>query len=168
MSKKIKNKIILITGLPGSGKTSLANKLKPKISKILGSTIVINGDDIRNIFNLKNYSMEERLKLDLPYLKLANFILSQGVAVILTSVSIADEVRSKFKKNNKILFVHINSTLKSRQKFKKRIYSKKIDVPGKNQLIKKPHIVDIFIKNTGDDDLETVSKNMWLKILKFL
>ena len=46
--RKIK-KIFVITGFPGSGKTSIAKLIKKKIEKRLGTTIVINGDDIRNI-----------------------------------------------------------------------------------------------------------------------
>ena len=39
-----------ITGLSGSGKTSLAKKIKKDISKRYGPTIVISGDNLRKIF----------------------------------------------------------------------------------------------------------------------
>ena len=63
--KKIKlnhNKGILfwVTGLSGSGKTSIARKIKPKISKLYGPTIVFSGDDMRKIFGLTKYSRSER------------------------------------------------------------------------------------------------------------
>ena len=57
--KKIKlnpNKGILfwITGLAGSGKTSIAKGIKSKIIKLYGPTIMFSGDDMRKIFGLKS------------------------------------------------------------------------------------------------------------------
>ena len=57
MLKVIKNKnkgiLFWITGLSGSGKTTIAKKIRPFISKKYGPTIIINGDDMRNIFKLR-------------------------------------------------------------------------------------------------------------------
>ena len=67
MKKKInKNKGILfwVTGLSGSGKTTISKKIKKDISKNYGPTIVVSGDDLRQIFNLKGYSYSERLILN--------------------------------------------------------------------------------------------------------
>ena len=71
--KIIKSKGILfwITGLSGAGKTSIAKKLLNKIKKKYGPTIIISGDDLRKIFELKKYSFRERLKLSEKYCKLS-------------------------------------------------------------------------------------------------
>ena len=61
ISKK-KGILFWITGFPGSGKTAIANKIKPEITKFYGPTILINGDNLREIFNLKKYSENERIK----------------------------------------------------------------------------------------------------------
>ena len=55
MNKFSKDKGILfwVTGLSGSGKTTLAKKIFFYIKKTYGPTIVLSGDDIRNIFDLK-------------------------------------------------------------------------------------------------------------------
>ena len=47
-----RNKGILfwITGLSGSGKTSIAKEIFPSIKKKFGPTILISGDQIREIF----------------------------------------------------------------------------------------------------------------------
>ena len=53
-SKKRKKGILFwITGLSGSGKTSLAKKIFKFIKKKYGTTIV-SGDDIRKVFEFKN------------------------------------------------------------------------------------------------------------------
>ena len=47
--KKNKGIVFWITGLSGSGKTTIGKKIKTKIIKSYGPTIVFNGDDIRKI-----------------------------------------------------------------------------------------------------------------------
>ena len=74
--KKIKlNKkygiLFWITGLSGSGKTRIAKRIAGDIRKTYGKTIVLSGDDIRSIFNLKGYSYKERLNTVFKYCKLA-------------------------------------------------------------------------------------------------
>ena len=44
-----------ITGLPGSGKTTIGNILLKNISKKYGPTIVLSGDDLRKDFSLVGY-----------------------------------------------------------------------------------------------------------------
>ena len=51
------NKGILfwVTGLSGSGKSSIAKKIWPTIKRKFGPTILVNGDDMRSIFKLNKY-----------------------------------------------------------------------------------------------------------------
>ena len=53
MKKKIKKKGILfwITGLSGSGKTTISKLIKKDIVTNYGPTILVSGDDLRKIFN---------------------------------------------------------------------------------------------------------------------
>ena len=50
---KKKGIVFWITGLSGCGKTKIGHKIKNDIIKKYGPTILFSGDDIRNIFNLK-------------------------------------------------------------------------------------------------------------------
>ena len=62
--KKIKkNKGILfwITGLSGSGKTEISKLIYKFINDKYGKTLLISGDDVRDIFNIKKY----KKKIDL-------------------------------------------------------------------------------------------------------
>ena len=56
-----------ITGLSGSGKTTLAKKIYKKINKIYGPTIILSGDDIRNIFSLKKFLIKNQGSFKLPF-----------------------------------------------------------------------------------------------------
>ena len=56
-----RNKIIVITGLSGSGKTSIAKKIKKEIIKKYGPTIIVSGDNFRKIFKFNRYSFKTQL-----------------------------------------------------------------------------------------------------------
>ena len=56
---KKKGIVFWITGLSGSGKSTIAKYIKKKVEKKYGNTIIINGDDIRKIFNFQNYELKE-------------------------------------------------------------------------------------------------------------
>ena len=77
MKKIKKNKGILfwITGLTGSGKTEISKLIKEFISHKFGKTLIINGDDIRDIFDIKKYDREDRLKLGKNILYSLNILL---------------------------------------------------------------------------------------------
>ena len=66
-----KNKGILfwMTGLPGAGKTSLANIIIRPLNKKFGNTVLFNGDDIRSIFDLTDYSSQGRKKIGMLKLR---------------------------------------------------------------------------------------------------
>ena len=57
MIKINKDKGILfwITGLSGSGKTTLGKAIHRDINKLYGPTLMISGDDLRNIFDYKKF-----------------------------------------------------------------------------------------------------------------
>ena len=45
-----------ITGLAGSGKSSIARYLLPKIQKYYGPSIIVSGDNLRNIHGFRKYT----------------------------------------------------------------------------------------------------------------
>lgn len=110
LQKKNKNKGILfwITGLPGSGKTNIAIKIKNKIQSIYGPTLLVNGDDLRRIFQLKKYDKKNRIKYSKMFCKYAKFITDQKINLIFAIVGMMDEPRNWNRKNiNNYLEVYI-------------------------------------------------------------
>ena len=66
MIKKIDSKkgiLFFITGLSGSGKSTISKKIKNKIEKLYGPTIIISGEKIRNILRFYGYSKKERAEV---------------------------------------------------------------------------------------------------------
>lgn len=85
------NKIIWFTGLPCSGKTTLAKEISKKIDVFL-----LDGDEIRDILKNDDFSLEGRKK---HMLKVADFAFekSKEKTVIVSLVSPIREVREEIK-----------------------------------------------------------------------
>ena len=96
---KRKGILFWVTGLSGSGKTSVAKNIKKKIEKKYGPTIVVSGDDLRKIFNFKSYSLKERILLSKKFNKFCKYITNQKINLIFAVIGMFDRMRSWNRKN---------------------------------------------------------------------
>ena len=90
-----------ITGLSGSGKTTLGKAIHKDITKLYGPTIMISGDDVRKMFNLKGFEYNERLEITKKYCRFAKYITGQKINIIFAVVGMFHEPRKWNKKNIK-------------------------------------------------------------------
>ena len=171
MKKNNKGTLFWITGLSGSGKTQIAKKIHSKIIKNYGPTILVSGDDIRAIFNLKGYSYKDRFETVLKYCKLAKLITSQRINVIFSVIGMMDGLRAWNRKNLKnYVEIYIKSDLKKIiNKRKKKIYHQnKKNIVGldiKPEYPKKPHII---LHNNFKKSISVYSNELIIKINKHL
>jgi adenylylsulfate kinase len=93
--------IYWLTGQPGHGKTVLAKSLKEYLESNYTHKKVmhIDGDDLREIFNNKDYSKEGRIKNITFAQGLAKFLHIKGMDVVVSLVAPYKEVREEFKNN---------------------------------------------------------------------
>lgn len=121
MNNKKKGIVFWITGLSGSGKSTIGNLIKKDIEKLFGKTIIIHGDDIRNIYHLRKYNKKERLNLGISNSNLCKLISSQGINVIFTTVGLFNELY-KYNKSNieNYIEIFIKSDIKTLVKNKKK------------------------------------------------
>ncbi len=167
-----KNKGILfwITGLSGSGKTSLAKKILNFVKKKYGPTIILSGDDLRKIFDYQKFDKTSRFKYALSYSKFCKLITDQNINVIFSTVSLYNQVRSWNRKNiSNYIEVYIEADIKKLiNNKKKHFYRKKlINIVGKNikaQFPKRPHIK---ISNDFGKSINQL-KNELIKKINFL
>lgn len=173
MKKIKKNYGILFwcTGLAGSGKTMLAKSIKSEIVKNYGPTIVISGDEIRKIFNLKGYSYSERLKIVMSYCRLAKFLTNQKINVVFAVIGMMDIPRYWNKKNIKnYVEIFIKTKFKNLKiRNKKRLYSSvNTEVVGKTIKAEFPKKPDIVIYNNFSKTKKELTKDLANKISKLL
>tara|TARA_X000001036_G_scaffold409361_1_gene420382 strand:- start:6862 stop:7395 length:534 start_codon:yes stop_codon:yes gene_type:complete len=167
-----KGTLFWITGLSGSGKTTIAKKIKKDIQNLYGPTLLISGDDIRKIFNFRGYSAKKRLSLVMKYCKFAKFITNQNINLIFAVVGMMNEVRAWNKKNiANYVEIYVKADLKKIIKVKKKkIYHKKnvgeiVGVSIKPEFPKKP---DIVIKNDFKKSIDFFSSLLMKKIQEII
>ena len=171
MNKIIKSTGIVfwITGLSGSGKSTIGVKLKKLIESEYGKTIIIHGDDVRKIYNNKSYSINDRLKLGKSNSNLCKLISDQNINVVFTTVGLFHELFNYNKKNlDNYLEIFIKSDIKKLIKNKKKtFYKKKVNnvwgIDLEPQYPKKP---DIIIKNNFNKTTTYLAKKIFEKIQK--
>ena len=171
MNKIIKNKGIVfwITGLSGSGKSTIGEKLKKIVEKNYGKTVIIHGDDIRKIYKNKSYSITERLNLGKSNSNLCKLISDQNINVIFTTVGLFHKLFNYNKKNlDNYLEIFIKSDIKKLIKNKKKFFykKKKKNVWGIDLKPQYPQRPDIIIRNNFDKTATYLAETIYKKIKK--
>ena len=114
MKKINRNKGFLfwITGLSGSGKSALGKSFKKEIERDIGKTIILHGDDLRKILELRKYDKISRLKNGKKYCKLVKLLTDQNINVIITVVGMFHSLRTWNRKNiNNYIEIYIKSKI---------------------------------------------------------
>ena len=102
MNKNIstKGKVLWITGLSGSGKTTVSRELYRLLSEFNCPVVVLDGDVLREALGSKwGYTPEERRELAKVYGRLCKLISDSGAHVICAAIAMFDEVRDWNRKN---------------------------------------------------------------------
>lgn len=99
--------IYWLTGQPGAGKTTLANYLYEYFP--LGSVIHIDGDDLRDMFDNKDYSEFGRRKNIERAQDIALFMNNKGFNVIVSLVSPYKDQRDKFKSKTNVIEIYVHT-----------------------------------------------------------
>jgi len=104
MKDKNDNLVIWITGLSGAGKSTLARELTKCLLKKRSDVVLLDGDELREVFgavasNALNHGREGRLALAMQYAHLCRVIASQGIAVVIATISLFKEVHKWNRKN---------------------------------------------------------------------
>ena len=122
-------KIIWLTGQPGAGKTEIAKE----IIKNHPHWVNVDGDDIREIFNNKDYSMSGRVNNIKLAQSITEFLYRKGNNVVVSLVSPYREIREEFK--NKIgkdlIEVYLHT---SEDRGKNEFYVKNYEKPNDNYI----------------------------------
>lgn len=97
--------IINFTGQAGAGKTTLAKEL----ANLLFNPIIIDGDELREIFKNKDYSEEGRRKNITNAYNIARFLEHQGFTPIIALISPYLDLREELKSQSEVLEIYLHT-----------------------------------------------------------
>lgn len=116
--------IIWITGLPGAGKTTLAEFVKSQIELLNAPCLWIDGDDYRTRSSFRfGHERADRESLANTYLTVARIAASQGIRVIVSTVSQFEFVDEFFKGNPEHLLIVLETSAELRRIARPSIYA---------------------------------------------
>tara|TARA_B100000780_G_scaffold116024_1_gene81347 strand:+ start:1734 stop:2240 length:507 start_codon:yes stop_codon:yes gene_type:complete len=152
-----------IIGLSGSGKSTIGKLIKRDVEKKYGKTILIHGDEIRTIYNLKGYNKDYRLNLGKSNSDLCKLITKQRINIIFTTVGLIHKLQRYNRSNIKnYKEIYIKAEIKTLLRKKKKIFYKRKTklvwgVDLKPEFPKKP---DIIINNNFKKSVKNLSQEL--------
>ena len=167
MAKMNNGLVFWITGLSGSGKTTVANGLSLTLREHGMPIVLLDGDQLREIFDNTLYSREARLTLSQRYATLCAMISEQGIHVIIATISMFHQTQAWNRAHiNNYIEVYLKVPLDIlKQRDTKAIYSaakkeKLTNIVGLDLDVEEPIAPDILIENYGDVTPESAVKKI--------
>lgn len=110
---KTKPAVIFLTGLSGSGKTTIARALVEKYKTKGILPVLLDGDEIRKVIHQTGFDEESRKKHNLNVGYMASLLESQGNVVIVSLISPYIDIRNEIRNMcNRFIEVHVNTDIK--------------------------------------------------------
>ena len=141
--------IIILTGQPHSGKTTIAKHLKTaiEVSFLHRKVYNVDGDDLRDILDNKDYSEKGRRKNIETAHAIAKYLQKQSLRndIIISLVSPFRDLREKLKSETECKEFYIHTTeIRGRESFHVANYEKPLE-----------NFLDV--DTTVDDELTTIN-----------
>ena len=148
--------VFWITGLPGSGKTTLARNFQSYLRSQNLPAVLLDGDELRAAFNHRfGYTRDERIEASRIYINLAKLIALQGEIVIVSTVSLFDEVFEYLHAeipSSKVVFIDADSNLLDSRNQKQLRSSGAKSVPGISLAVNFPNNPTFRLDGTESRD----------------
>lgn len=115
--------IYYLIGQPHAGKTTLSKLLKDHLYP--QHIIQIDGDDLRDIFQNKDYSEEGRRNNIRRAQDIAMFLNAKGIDVIISLVSPYKDLRDELKEKSNVIEIYVHTDdVRGRESFHVEDYQK--------------------------------------------
>lgn len=152
-----------LTGLSGSGKSTIANKLESKLNEMSIHTYILDGDNIRLGLNKGlGFSEEDRNENIRRVCEVSKLLVDAGLVVLATFVSPLESNRMQVReilKEYENYIIYINTDLDVCKKrdpkglYKLAMEGKIPHFPGVNMEFERPKNFDVEISNNDDSKL---------------
>jgi adenylylsulfate kinase-like enzyme len=158
-----------VTGLPGAGKTTLADHLAASLRERGRPVLRLDGDQLRAVLaNRFGYTRADRYFLAMAYARLCRELAGQGPDVVCATVSMFHEVR-RWSRSHLARYVEIYlrapvSVLAARRP--KGLYAaaqrgRMRNVPGVDQAVEEPAEPDLVIDDDGSKSADQVRDELF-------
>ena len=164
--------LIWITGLSGSGKSTIAQALYKKIKPQFPSTILLDGDTFREILgNDLSHTPQARIENARRIARMCHFLVNQKINVICATMSLFQEIH-KFNRDNIQNYIEVFVECSKDELIRrdqKKLYSQSIQGKIKNVVgidlpYDKPLTPELIINNNNMDQLDNKAN----QILSFI
>ncbi len=160
--------VIWLMGLAGSGKSTIAHALTAILKDSIKdrSVIYLDGDGVRELFGADDYSRAGRVNISLKRAKLAKLLAEQGVIIVVSAISMFDEVYDFNKKNLPNYFeVYIKCDFEELyRRDQKGLYSQNVkNVVGVDISYNEPK-ADLIVDNTERKNTHQKAKTIFNRL----
>ncbi|EAH7654071.1 adenylyl-sulfate kinase [Campylobacter coli] len=100
----MKHFVVALTGLAGSGKSTIGKALYNTLKQDYNNIIYLDGDKFRDMLGVYGYDKQSRIDLAIKRSKFAKFLNDQGMIVIITTISMFNEIYTFNRQNFKHYF----------------------------------------------------------------
>lgn len=153
--------LIWITGLSGSGKTTIGNALYLKLKLTYKNIVFLDGDSFREILgNDLGHNPKDRLENAYRIHRMCKFLVSQNIHVVCATMSLYKEIHELNRKkieNYMEIFIECDrdELIRRDQKglYTQAIKGERTDVVGVNLPYDKPDKANLIINNTKIADM---------------
>lgn len=175
--KKIKHKpgLLWITGLSGSGKSTISKIIYTKLKKKYSNIILLDGDVLRKKLKIKktgSFSNSYRTKIGLKYVKLCKYYVNDKEKfVIIATMALISKVQIEYKKIRNNFDVYLNVPMKELKKRDPKGLYKKFKNNEINNMVgldidyDKPYKPSLFVRWKKNLTAINISKKI-LRLIK--
>lgn len=170
--------VLWITGLSGAGKSTLASVAAQQLRAQGLSVVLLDGDELRAVFGAEssgvgNHGREARLALAMQYARLCRTLATQGLTVVIATISLFHEVHQWNRTHLPGYFeVFLNVPLSElRRRDPKGIYQRfdagsLTHVAGLDLLVDEPLAPDWVVDFDPARSVETVAEELMLILFR--
>ena len=163
-----------ITGLSGTGKTTLATFLTEYIRTTGRSVVQLDGDELREVMATNAYTREERLVIGMRYSRLCRLLVNQGIDVVIGVIGLFKELHAWIRENiSEYIEIFVDTPMDElKRRDPKGIYAKVLsgeisNVAGVDMKIDKPDNPHVCIRWKDGKNVDVMCNELLEKIYNF-